>query len=79
MNKFRGSDALHCDYRWLHCTTHLKVAKRVDLKCSNHKKEVVIMWSDGDVSYYYHGNHITVYKYIKWMHCITLMLHNVIG
>ena len=27
---------------------YLKFAKRIDLKCSYHKEEMVIMWGDGD-------------------------------
>lgn len=29
---------------------YFKVAKRVDLKCSHHKKETAIIWCDGSVS-----------------------------
>lgn len=32
-----------------YCVIYLKVAKRVDLKCSENKKEMVIMCYDGGV------------------------------
>lgn len=50
-----GSNVQHDDY--------LKVAKRIDSKCSHHKKEFVIIWHEGGVSY---GNsHFAICKYIK--------------
>ena len=29
--------------KWRHCIVHLKVAKRVDLKSSQHRKKIVTM------------------------------------
>ena len=47
------------------CIIYLKVAKRVDLKCSHHLKEMVIMWGNGDVNWPSCGNHLPIYKHIK--------------
>ena len=33
-----------------YCIVYLKVAKRVNLKSSHHKGEMVIMWGDGSVN-----------------------------
>ena len=33
-----------------YCVINVKVAKRLDLKCSHHKKEMIIMWCDQVVS-----------------------------
>lgn len=51
-NKFYGSNAELClviinDNA---IAIYLKVPKIIDLKCSHHKKEIVVMWGDGDVS-----------------------------
>ena len=43
----------------------MTVTKRVNLKCSQHTKTVVIMWPDGGFSYCYGGNHFAIYKCIK--------------
>lgn len=42
---------------------YLKVAKRVDLECSHHKQEMVIMWLDEA------GGHFPIDKYIKPSPC----------
>ena len=48
---------------------YLKVAERLDLKCSHHKGEMIIMTSahDAGVS----SNHIAIYKYTAST-CVTL-------
>ena len=46
---------------------YLKVAKRLDLKCSHHRREMIIMWCDRGVSF--GGNHIARYKFIKSTGC----------
>ena len=33
------------------------------------QKEVMVMWCDGDVSQWFGGKYIAIYKYIKSMHC----------
>ena len=38
MSKFWASNVQHGDYSQQYCIMYLKVAKRVDLKCSHHKK-----------------------------------------
>lgn len=48
---------------------YLKVAKKIDCKCSYHKKEMVIMRPDGGVSKRYGGNLFTICKYIISTHC----------
>lgn len=42
---------------------------RVNLKCSHHRKERVIMCPDTGVSYPCGGNHFALYKCIKSAHC----------
>ena len=42
MNKFWGSNVQHGDDSLWSCIIYLKVPKRVDLKCSHRKKEMVI-------------------------------------
>ena len=46
MNKFWGSNVQHCDYSKHHCIVHMKIAKSIDLKCSQHKKDVIIILCD---------------------------------
>lgn len=44
-----GDKTVHqCDHGKQYCIVRLKFAKRLDLKCSHHKKkeEAVIMWID---------------------------------
>ena len=45
---------------------YLKVAKRVDLKHSHHKKEMAIICGHSGVSHHYHGNHFATDKYITY-------------
>ena len=35
---------------------YLKVAKRGSLKCSHHKKEMVLVWCDGGFGWHYDNN-----------------------
>ena len=58
--------------RWMHkwnadytCNRilYFKADTRLDLKCSYYKKEMTVMWSDGDVSQHFSGNHIARHKY----------------
>ena len=46
MSKFWGSNVQHCDYSKHHCIVHMKIAKRIDLKCSLHKKDMIIISCD---------------------------------
>ena len=50
MKQFCGSNIQCGDYGLEYCIIYLKVAKRVELECSHHKKEMVIMWHDAGVS-----------------------------
>lgn len=50
MNKFKGSNIQRGDYSESYCIGYSKAAKRVDLNCSQHKKDMVIMWHNGGVS-----------------------------
>ena len=43
MNKFWGSNVQHYDYSKHHCIVHMKIAKKIDLKCSQHKNDVIII------------------------------------
>ena len=43
MNKFWGSNVHYGDYSLQYCIIHLKVANSGLVKCSHHKKELVIM------------------------------------
>lgn len=38
----------------------MKVVKRGDLKCYHHKKEIVILWGQGNINKYYSGNYLTL-------------------
>ena len=42
INKSSGCSVQHGDYSSSHCTAYLKVAKRVDLKSSLHKKTKLV-------------------------------------
>ena len=48
MNIFWGSNVEHGDYS-LYCIIDLKVAEKVELKCSQHKKEMIITRCDRGV------------------------------
>ena len=50
MNTFWESNVQHCEYNEQYYMLHLKVAKRVDVKCSHHRKKMVTVGYDGDVS-----------------------------
>ena len=42
---------------------------RLDLKSSQHMKEIIIMWCNRGVSSRYGGNHIAIYKCITSIRC----------
>ena len=44
---------------------YFKIAKRLNLQSSHHKKEMMIIYCDRDMSWSYDGNHIAIYKCIK--------------
>ena len=39
MDKFWRANVLHSNYRQQHCIVYFKIAKRLGLKCSHHKKK----------------------------------------
>ena len=45
-----GSNVAPGDYGQHYCTVYFQVAETVDLKCSHHKKEIVIMGHDSSVN-----------------------------
>ena len=44
-----------------HCIINLEVAKSIDVKCSHHKKGMVIMWGDWGVNGSYCSNNLIIY------------------
>ena len=62
-------------YIYIHCFKIIEIitgklpTKRVDLKCSHHRKEIVIMWRDTNVSQHYVGNHFAICKCIRSTRC----------
>lgn len=42
MNKFWGSNVQYGDYSYQYCILSVKVDKRLNFKCSHHKREMVI-------------------------------------
>ena len=80
-----GYNVQHGDYSYWYSIMNLKVAERVDLKCSHHKKEMVIVWWDGDVCEGCGGiilqyvsvadQHYTPYTYtVLYVKCIAIKL-----
>lgn len=51
-NRFWWSSAQNLDYNQQCYIIYFKVAKRVDIKCSHYKKEMITMWHGG-VKYIY--------------------------
>ena len=49
MKKFWGPNAQQSDYSQQYWAIHFKVAKRLDLNCSHHTKEIIIMRGDKGV------------------------------
>ena len=49
-------------YSQQYCIIYFKVAKRIDLKCSKYKKEMIIILWDRDVGQWQVVNHIALYK-----------------
>lgn len=43
--------------------------KKIELKCLNPEKEMIILWCDGGVSQCCSGNYLTTYKYIRSSPC----------
>ena len=62
MNKFLRSNVQQGGCRSQHCVIYLKTVKKVNLKYSHYKKEIVIMWDDRGVNYPYYGIHFTICK-----------------
>lgn len=50
MSKFWGSNVEYSNYSQQHFIMYLKVAKKVDIKCSQHEVEMVIMLCDASVN-----------------------------
>ena len=73
IGKFWRSTAQHSECRQQYSIINFEVAKRLDLKCSCHQKEMIIMCCDGGVNQYYVGNHTAVYKILN-QHIVHLKL-----
>lgn len=60
-SKFWGCDMQHSDYSQQYCIILVSIAKR-GLKCPHHRKEMLLMQCDGDVSQHYGGNDFTIQR-----------------
>lgn len=43
VNKHWRSNVQYCDYSQQYCIMYFKISKKLDLKCSHHQKEMIIM------------------------------------
>lgn len=76
ISRLWSSNAQHNDCTRQYCIINLKLAKRLDLNYCHHKKEMIIIRHDRDVTQSYGGYHTAIYKLINSAHC-NLQLTNV--
>ena len=67
VDKFWRSNTQRSEYSQQYCIINVKFAKRLDLNCSQYRKEIIIMWPDRGARQ--HANHTAIYKHFEPTHC----------